>query len=161
MTKTYFKEIFDSHFDMVRNYVYYRSGDTELATDIAQETFLRIWEKQLEPERDKTKALLFKIAGDLFVSAYRRQKTAMDFRMNLKADAVFETPEEQIKFKELKNNYEKALQRLPDKQRVVFLMSRMDGMKYHEIADALSLSVKAVEKRMKNALDHLRTVLKG
>ena len=146
---------------MVRNYVYYRSGDTELATDIAQETFLRIWEKQLEPERDKTKALLFKIAGDLFVSAYRRQKTAMDFRMNLKADAVFETPEEQIKFKELKNNYEKALQRLPDKQRVVFLMSRMDGMKYHEIADALSLSVKAVEKRMKNALDHLRTVLKG
>ena len=45
---------------------------------------------------------------------------------------------------------------MPEKQRVVFLMSRIDNLKYAEIADQLGLSVKAVEKRMKKALEFLR-----
>ncbi len=159
MTKAYFKEIFDSYFDSVRNYVYYRSGDTEEATDIAQETFMRIWEKQLISQNPNIKALLFKIAGDLFISSYRKQKTAQKFILNLKPDANFETPEDKIKFEELNNNYRQALQNLPEKQRTVFMMSRMDEMKYTEIADALGLSVKAVEKRMTSALAYLREVL--
>ena len=45
---------------------------------------------------------------------------------------------------------------MPEKQRTVFLMSRMDHMKYHEIAERLDLSIKAVEKRMKLALAFLK-----
>ena len=62
-------------------------------------------------------------------------------------------------YKELLKNYELALERLPEKQRTVFLLSRMDGMKYFEIAESLGLSVKAVEKRMKNALEYLRKAI--
>ncbi|MFQ5448380.1 MAG: sigma factor-like helix-turn-helix DNA-binding protein, partial [Saprospiraceae bacterium] len=47
------------------------------------------------------------------------------------------------------------------KQRVVFLMNRMDKMTYAEIADHLGLSVKAIEKRMHSALVELRQILKG
>ena len=61
MNKEEFKFIFDTYFDAVRNYIYYRSGDADLATDIAQDTFLRIWEKQLKPDLEKVKGLLFKI----------------------------------------------------------------------------------------------------
>jgi RNA polymerase sigma-70 factor (ECF subfamily) len=56
-------------------------------------------------------------------------------------------------------NYENALATLPEKQRTVFLLHRMDGLKYHEIASNLGLSVKAVEKRMKFALEYLRKAL--
>ena len=160
MTKEQFKEIFDGYFDTVRNYIYYRSGDQELATDIAQEAFMRIWEKQLKPDKNKTKALLLKIAGDLFISNYRKQKTEQNFKLNLKPEVIFETPEDQLKFKELKNTYVTALQRLPEKQRTVFLMSRMDEMTYTEIAANIGLSVKAVEKRMTQALAYLKEVLK-
>jgi len=45
---------------------------------------------------------------------------------------------------------------MPEKQRVVFLMHRMDNLKYSEIASALGLSQKAIEKRMKLALDFLK-----
>ncbi len=159
MTKEQFKEIFDSYFDTVRNYIYYRSGDQELATDIAQEAFMRIWEKQLKPDKNKTKALLFKIAGDLFISNYRKQKTEQNFKLNLKPEVNFETPEDKISFEELRENYGLALQQLPEKQRVVFLMSRMDEMTYTEIADNIGLSVKAVEKRMTKALAYLKKVL--
>jgi len=50
---------------------------------------------------------------------------------------------------------------LSEKQRTVFLMSRMEGMKYHEIAERLKLSVKAVEKRMTITLTYLKKVLQA
>lgn len=160
MTHTKFKNLFDIHFDTIRNYIYYRSGDAEMATDIAQETFMLVWEKQIKIEEKKIKGLLFKIAGDLFISNYRRQKVVLQFKLNLKPDIVDHSPEDQLQFKELKEKYETALANLPEKQRTVFLMSRMEQLKYREIADILGLSVKAVEKRMKHALDYLRKVIR-
>lgn len=68
-------------------------------------------------------------------------------------------PEKLMEFEEMKQHYELALAKLNDKQRTVFLMSRMDGLKYREIADRLSISAKAVEKRMTQALASLRKAL--
>jgi RNA polymerase sigma-70 factor (ECF subfamily) len=161
LTKEQFKKIFDSYFNQVRDYIFYRSGDRELATDLAQEAFMRIWEKQLNPDKNEIKALLYKIAGDLFVSSYRKQKTEQNFKLSLKPEINFETPEDKIEFEELKQNYELALQQLPEKQRTVFMMSRVEILKYAEIADALGLSVKAVEKRMTLALAYLKKALKN
>lgn len=159
MTQAQFKEIFDTHFDEIRNYIYYRSGDKELATDVAQETFIKFWEKQFIINDSKIKGLLFKISGDLFVSSYRKQKTALNFKLNLKPNLENETPEDKIQFEELSERYNIALQQLPEKQRVVFLMSRIDELKYQEIADNLGLSLKAIEKRMTLALAFLKNAL--
>ena len=159
MTQAQFKEIFNNYFDDIRNYIYYRSGDPDLATDIAQETFVRFWEKQFELRGDKTRSLLYKISGNLYVSDYRKQKTALNFKLNIQPASEGYTPEDKMQFEELSDQYNIALQNLPEKQRVVFLMSRMDEMKYYEIADTLGLSIKAVEKRMKLALEFLRKAL--
>ena len=156
MTREQFKELFDNHFDSVRNYIYYRSGDTEMATDIAQDTFLRIWEKQLSTDHKNITGLLFKISGDLFVSQYRRQKVFDKFRLNIKPPFTGRSPEELMIFEEMKARYESALAKMPEKQRTVFLMSRMEELKYQEIAERLELSVKAVEKRMNLALAYLK-----
>ena len=158
MTRAEFKDIFDLNFKAVRNYIYYRSGDSEIATDIAQETFLRIWEKQ-PADTDRISGLLFKIAGDLFISHYRRQKLMEKFRLSYKADKISGSPEDLVLHNELKDRYEAALVNLPEKQRIVFLMSRLDQLTYPEIADRLGLSVKAVEKRMSLALSYLKKTL--
>jgi len=159
LTKAQFKEIFESNFDAVRNYIFYRSGDQELATDIAQDTFLKLWEKQFVLESGKVKALLFKMAGDAFVSSYRKKQNEQIFKLSFSVGSQFENPEDEMNYQELRSKYESVLSQLPEKQRTVFLMSRMDGFKYHEIAQALGLSVKAVEKRMKYALDTFKKVL--
>ncbi len=160
MTREYFRRLFDDWFDPVRSYIYYRSGDAELSTDIAQETFLKLWEKQLVPEKGKEKGLLFKIAHDLFVSSYRKKKVADTYQQSLKFSFTELSQDESLEYRELKENYEKALSTMPEKQRVVFLMSRMEELKYQEIADRLGLSVKAVEKRMNLALTFLKHRLK-
>jgi len=159
LTREEFKNIFDTHFSDVRNYIYYRSGDQELATDVAQETFMKLWEKQPESLKGSIKALLFKIAGDIFISQLRKRNVAMKYNVKVVEAELSENPFELMKYKELLRNYEQALEKLPDKQRTVFLLSRMDGLKYFEIADNLGVSVKAVEKRMKNALEYLRKAI--
>jgi RNA polymerase sigma-70 factor (ECF subfamily) len=161
LTREQFKYLFDKHFDSVRNYIYYRSGDAELATDIAQDAFLKIWEKQPAANQDNLAGLLFKIAGDQFVSQYRRKQVMSKFILNSKPDTTTGSPEEQMEFEELKGRYETALALLPENQRTVFLMSRIDQLKYHEIAGRLGLSIKAVEKRMTLALASLRQAIGG
>lgn len=148
------------HFTQVRNYVFYRSGNTELATDIAQDTFLKIWEKQNLVQKDRAKGLLFKIANDLFITHYRKEKRSFDFFNHYIFDIETHSPEEEMAYAELKENYKNALDGMPENQRTVFLMSRVEDLKYSEIAEMVGISVKAVEKRMKNALEYLRLNLK-
>jgi len=156
LTREEFKKLFEMHFTQVRNYVFYRSGNTELATDIAQDTFLKIWEKQNSVQKDKVKGLLYKIANDLFITHYRKEKRSFDFFNHYIFDKETHSPEEEMDFVQLKENYKKALDRMQEKQRTVFLMSRVEDLKYSEIAEMVGISVKAVEKRMKKALEYLR-----
>jgi len=160
LKKEEFSSLFKAHFEDLRRYLLYRSGNEEVATDLAQETFMVVWEKQMTIDPKKVKGLLFKIGGDLFISQYRKQQVAFNFFQAFQPDNRSLTPEDEINFQELKKTYDAALKSMPEKQRTVFLMSRVEELKYKEIADHLGLSVKAVEKRMNQALDHLKIHLK-
>ena len=156
MTREQFKTIFDQYFDDIRRYLYYRCGDEALSTDLAQDTFMKIWEKGLVLLPGKDAGLLYKIAGDLFVSHTRRDKLRQEAPERIRFESVSRTPEEELEMQELQEKYEKALVKLPENQRIVFLMSRMEELTYSEIAARLTISVKAVEKRMSGALARLR-----
>jgi RNA polymerase sigma-70 factor (family 1) len=159
LTREEFRVLFDSYFDSVRSYLFYRGADKESATDLAQDVFMRIWEKQLKIESKGILRLLYKIAGDMFISRYRRETLELNYRKALKFNDHDATPEDQIQFNELQENYTKALAQLSEKQRTVFLMARMEGLKYREIAERLNISVKAVEKRMSSTLAYLKEAL--
>ena len=67
-----------------------------------------------------------------------------------------QSPQYALEEKEFKEQLENIIASMPEKQRDVFLMNRIDELTYKEIADRLELSVKAVEKRMHGALSFLR-----
>lgn len=159
MTKEDFKKCFDNWFDEIRNYVSYRCCDPDLATDIVQEAYVKLWEKDFDYEENRTKGLLYKIANDIWINHYRKSKSERKYRLSLSWKEGSNVTENELDYQELKGKYEQALVVLPEKRRAVFLMSRMENMKYTEIADHLNISVKAVEKRMKLALEELRQVL--
>ncbi|MCT4672116.1 MAG: RNA polymerase sigma factor [Prolixibacteraceae bacterium] len=154
-----FEELFSAHFSSLRNYLYYRCGDPDIASDIAQEAFLKLWEKK--DKFDSTGnlvGLLYKMSIDLWVSKVRHEKVQKKYSATVE-EVEYQTPEDVVEYERLVGCYEQALVELPDNQREVFLMSRHDALKYSEIAARLGISVKAVEKRMKNALAFLRSAL--
>jgi RNA polymerase sigma-70 factor (ECF subfamily) len=126
---------------------------------VGQETFLKIWEKQLSPHKGKELALLYKIASNIFISRIRREQTAMNYRKSIVLKNHSDTPLQSLEYKELKTKYDKALQKLGEKQRIVFLLSRVEELSYLEMSQRLQISVKAVEKRMSQALASLRKAL--
>jgi RNA polymerase sigma factor (sigma-70 family) len=159
LTREEFKKLFDRNFDSVRNYIYYRCGDQDLATDIAQDVFMRVWEKDFEIRDGKIVGLLYKMAGDQYVSSYRRKELDSKYRNSIELSYHGETPAESAEYNEMKIRYDKALAGMNEKQRIVFLMSRVEELKYGEIAERLNIGLKAVEKRMSLALKFLREKL--
>jgi RNA polymerase sigma-70 factor (ECF subfamily) len=71
-------------------------------------------------------------------------------------DKTNENPEYLLEESQFQTKLLKAIENLNDKQRIAFLMHRIDGKKYSEIASDLNISVKAVEKRIHLALLSLR-----
>lgn len=136
--------------------MYYRCPDQDTASDIAQDVFMKVWEKRERLDAATVKPLLYKMARDMTTDYFRRQHVRIDFAKNMVYDRMPDSPQEQMQFEELKTKYAETLARLPDDQRETFLMSRNDELKYTEIAERLGISVKAVEKRMSNALRFLK-----
>lgn len=151
-----FKEIFDKHYDAIRNFLYYKLGDIDLAEDLSQEVFMKAWEKRDSIRVDTAHHLLFTIANHLAINHFKSAKARFEFKLKEQTTQVtLESPQYEMEKDEFAKELQDAIASLPEKQRVVFLMNRIDELTYREIAQRLEISVKAVEKRMHEALEHL------
>jgi len=151
-----FSDFFRNHAELLRNYIYYKCGENELANDIVQDAFLKFWSNCKKVIPGKAKSYLFTIANNLFLNEYSKSKIVLKFKNAPKKEYTHETPEFILEEKEFNIKLQNALSRLSEAQRTAFLMNRIDGKKYREIAEILNISVKAVEKRIHNALLNLR-----
>jgi RNA polymerase sigma-70 factor (ECF subfamily) len=130
-----------------------------LAEDVAQDAFVKLWETRDRIDKTSIKAYLYTIAGNLLINQLKRDQLKFKF-LNLQTDRVDKAnPEYLIEMQEFDEKLQHALSQVPDGAREVFLMNRIDGLKYHEIAERLGLSMKAVEKRMSRALSVLRKLI--
>ncbi len=151
-----FERLFFEHARNLRNFLYYRCGDEALAADLVQEAYLRLWRNCARVRYPKAKAFLFQVANRLFLDEVKHRKVVERFylqrpEMDNATDPGFLLEEE-----EFRKQLESAITRLPEGQRVVFLLNRVDKLTYQEIAELVGISVKAVEKRMQKALQQLR-----
>ncbi len=155
----WFREVFKNSYEHLRNYLYYLSGDIPWSEDTTQEVFLMLWEKRDAIRADTLKPFLFKIARNLFLKKKRHEIVNLKFARQVVAGAYQESPEFDLEQQEFDSRLQKAISGLPNQCRTIFLMNRMDEMKYQEVAQALGISVKAVEKQISKALRVLREKL--
>ena len=155
MTAKDFKMIYDAHFDDLRRYLIYRSGDQDLSKDIAQNVFMKVWTKKIEIASGNIKSLLFKMATDEFISHIRKKKVEKEYTESIDLKLIRE-PDNNDDLLEKKVLFQKALNQLPEKQKTALLMNKMQGLTYKEIAEVLNLSQKAIEKRIGLALKALK-----
>ncbi|MEX6625362.1 RNA polymerase sigma factor [Tenacibaculum salmonis] len=148
-----FEEIFNKHSNSLRNYIYYKCGNTQQAEDIVQESYIKLWDNCNKIIFEKSKSFLYTVANNRFLNEVAHKKVVLQHqKTNVNRDKTNLTPEFILEEKEFYIKLKKAIADLPEKQREVFLLSRIDKKKYIEISEIVGVSVKAIEKRMSKAL---------
>ncbi|MGC8825027.1 MAG: RNA polymerase sigma factor [Bacteroidales bacterium] len=155
----WFKNIFDTYYESIRSFAWYKTGNTELADDIVQEVFLRLWQMRHKIDHETIKSLLYTIANNLIKSHYRHLSVVYRFEKNKKegtGEVGQISADENVRTEEFQAELEHVLAQMPEGAREALLMNRLENLTYEEIASRLGISVKAVEKRMSIALKFLR-----
>ena len=139
-------------------------NDPEESREVVQELFMKIWEgrEAIDPE-DSLISYLFKIAQNLSLNRLRKKKVESKYVEIYKLvyiDHCEFSSYESLIGRELENNIFTAINTIPPKCKRVFELSRIEGLKYCEIAKALNISIKTVEAQMSKALNILRIELK-
>lgn len=152
-----FSIFFKKHAKSLRNFLFYKYGNKDQAEDLVQEAFIKLWQNCGSVPIEKAKSYLYTIANNSSLNEIKHQKVVLQYENNFTGlDKTNENPEYILEEKQFKDKLLKAIEDLNETQRVAFLMHRIDGKKYSEIADELNISVKAVEKRIHLALVELR-----
>lgn len=155
-----FSSIFKANSKTVFNYIYYKFGNEEKAHDAVQEAFLKLWENCAKVAPEKAKSFVYTVANNLYLNVIKAEKVRLKYA-DKTMKTTNETPEFLMEESEFKTKLDNALDSLPDNQRITFLLNRIDGKKYKEIAEIEGVSVKAIEKRMHLALKSLREKIDG
>lgn len=151
-----YESIFHNYSETLRNFLYYKCGDIQQAEDIVQDAFIKLWNNCTKVFYEKAKSYLYTIANNAFLNEVAHKKVVLQHQKSNIKSSTNETPEFLLEEEEFMKKLNKAIADLPHRQREVFLLSRIDKKKYSEIADIIGISVKAVEKRMSQALLVLR-----
>ena len=150
-----FKELFKPLCAFSIKYV----GDLDEAKGLVHEVFVSLWEKIGRlPDDANYKSYLYTAVRNRSLNVIRDKKK----NVTLEHVAEHELAEsnDALVAKELEAEIEIAIQSLPEKCREVFELSRVEGLKYTQIAEKMGISIKTVEAQMSKALNVLREHLK-
>lgn len=143
----------------IYRYLYYKTGDEIVSKDIVQETFMKLWENCKKVSFDKAKFYLLRVAKNKVIDTYRTKRINIEFDNTHIKRVEKETPQFLMEQSEYEAKLNKAINDMPEKFRITFLMNRIDGKKYREIAEELEVSIKTVEFRMQKALAFMKKEL--
>lgn len=156
-----FDSVFRAHYAHLVRMAESVLRERALAEEIAQDVMLELWRRRQSLEVDQTlRAYLIRSTRNRALNYIRHQRIVTREAMIAASDSrTSPSAEDEILGSELEHAVRKAIDALPEKVREVFQLSREQGLKYAEIAAALEVSVKTVEKRMGQALSELRARL--
>ena len=152
--------LLDRHWHAIVRYSFSILGDWDAAEDVAEEVFVRLWERRetwgLE---GSVLGLLFRIARNLSVDEHRQDDIRERAATNSPAPLQIPTPADYVDGKELHATISAAVAKLPQRRREVFVLVRQHGLSYREAADALGVAPQTVANHLSMALAELRETL--
>ena len=146
-----FEAVFDRHHPAVFRYLHRLTGDPDRADELAQETFVRLLEHRVDPE--KVRSWLFTVATNLARDSGRTRSRRREL---LEGEALGPepeaTPHEALERTEARRRVRRALDALKPRDRRMLLM-REEGFSYAEIAAAVDVADSSVGALLARALD--------
>lgn len=168
-----FDKLYNRYSKQVYRFVYSLTWSSETSQDYVQEVFYRLYKsRQGYKPSGRFVAFLYRIAKNLYLSERRKAsnqnaEVSLSFQdetgrnpfENLRANQKIE-PEVHLLEEYRRWKIRQAIGSLPEHQRLVFIMSNLQGMNYSEISEALQVPIGTVKSRMFCAVKALRVMLK-
>ena len=162
--ETSFKKLFMNYHDTLFRLICYKVKETDIAKDIIQETFIRVWNNRNKINPNKSFfSYIARISNNLCIDYFRHQKVKNKNQQNIieYGKSHFYNPETKTDFDMLRSRIRKiANRKLPEKCREIFFLSRIENKKNSEIAQMLGLSKRTVENQLYRALKIIKKILK-
>lgn len=158
-----FEGLFVLYYPKVKNFLKGFIKDAELASDMAQDIFFKVWINRKEISGVVSfRGYLFRMARNMVYDYF--EHCAVQERHNLKESEVtgslcLDIVEEEIYAKELSLLIDIAVDKMPSQRKKIFIMSRKEGLSNDEIAARLEISKRTVENHLTQALSDLRKVI--
>ena len=162
--KSAFEELVKRHQDLVFSLSFKLTGNRELATDVAQESFIRAW-KAIEKFRgDSTFGTwIYRITVNTAWTLRKKAKKHYSLNIEDTQEPVVidekKDPELVAINSDLSVVLRKALNQIPLEQRIIVELKNIEGRSHKEIADYLDISVTAAKVRLHRAHQKLRNIL--
>lgn len=151
-----FQALYYRYYEPLYQFLWHKTRSTEQVKDYIQELFTRVWIKRSRLNPDfSIRAYLYRIASNMVIDQIRKNASERTYRLHVHRNTARDTDslDERI-------TIQQAVEDLPEKLRLVFILSRYQGLKYTEIAEVCGISIKTVESRMSHALRRLRIELR-
>lgn len=157
-----FAELYSRYWDRLFPRAVARLSSSQDAEDVLHDVFVSIWKRRKDIVLRYSfhtyiaSILKYEILNRL---AERKKKSINDIGEYLQEQLPDDSLFDQLSFNELQEKLEESIQQLPEKCRMVFRLSRDEGLKNKEIAYTLQISSKTVQNHINHALHTLRSAL--
>ena len=164
-----FRQAFNDNREMLERLAYFSVRDREAARDIVSNVFLKLWEMRESIDGDRLMPYIYVSVKNACVNYRRdsashknvhdnirqREQSAMEFYTK----AMESCNPAELYVEDILGICRERLENYPPLLRLVYIKSRVDGMSYKEIAEALDVSVKKVDNSLQAVLKDLRLAL--
>jgi RNA polymerase sigma-70 factor (ECF subfamily) len=158
--RTEFEKLFKAHYAALVTFAAGMVESADAAEDLVQEVFIAVWRRRAEMPPDKVaRAYLYKAVRHRALNALRHDRIARESADTMEHSFVVASAEDDLIHDEAESAVRAAISRLPERSRLMFTLSRDEGLTYAEIAKVTGVSVKTVETQMGRALRALRESL--
>ncbi|WP_256081105.1 sigma-70 family RNA polymerase sigma factor [Massilia sp. YIM B04103] len=146
--------LYTDHGAWLRNWLRAKLGNAWDAADLAHDTYVRILQAGTRPAAEDSRRYLVQVANGLMIDLFRRRRieTAYLEALSLLPEAQVPSEESRALAVEALLELDRLLHKLPAKARHAFLLCKLDGLSYRDIAAQLGVSVSSVEKYIAAAL---------
>jgi RNA polymerase sigma-70 factor (family 1) len=155
-----FEQLYELYKDKIFAFAFALSKSKDVAQEIVQETFVRLWEKrdQINPDISFN-GYIKKITYHLVIDFFRKVKLDVKLQQKLQENMqeLQHTFEDDLIGKDLNKLYQQAIDQLPTQKQKIYLLSRQQQFSYEEIAAELNLSKNTVRNHMTEAIKFIRS----
>lgn len=155
-----FRDLFDAYRNKIFFYIFRLTESRQTAEDVLQDVFLKIWLERADLQQiNNFNAWVYRLAQNQAINGLKRMARETIILSELGKQVSGQAvpgADEQFTHLELKKILDTAVEKLPSRQKLVYHLSRVEGLKYNEIAGRLNISPLTVKKHMQQALHFIR-----